>query len=384
METAMVFVRQFFRRLWPAVPCDVRDDLALLRLGRLRAQVPLLYITTILVVMASMSAADPRASFAIKYGMPMTIVMLSAARLGWWLTQHRDIVVPEQARAMTLRTTAIAAFICALSSSWTVMSWLDSVPGQRTYYPMFMAIGALAGAFCLSSVRFATLALLVVGVLPVIAALVIAGNHMDMIAGGVVLLASLFLMQMIQQQHSQIVDLLRLQRGMRTLAETDALTGLPNRRALYDLLIVALGQPARTGVALLDLDGFKPVNDAHGHATGDRLLCEVAHRLDAVCGTSARAFRQGGDEFAIMMENADPASMAALASALLVSLAVPFAIDGHRLSIGASVGTALSRADDSGDSLIARADTRLYAAKAQRGSDLRRRIGDRMAHRAAS
>ena len=78
--------------------------------------------------------------------------------------------------------------------------------------------------------------MLAIGVLPVIGALALFGNRMDMIAGGVVLLAALFLMQMIQQQHSQIVDLLRLQRGMQTLAETDALTGLPNRRALYDRL----------------------------------------------------------------------------------------------------------------------------------------------------
>lgn len=371
----MSFFSRLFRQLWPAVPADVRDDLASLRIGRLRAQVPLLYVTTILVVMASMTAADARASFLIKYGMPMLIILVCAGRLGWWLTHRRKPASADEARTMILRTTAIASLICALASSWTVMSWLQSIPGQRTYYPMFMAIGALAAAFCLSSVRFATVALLVAGVGPVIGALMIFGNRMDSIAAGVVTLASLFLVQMIQQQHSQIVDLLRLQRGMRTLADTDALTGLPNRRALYDTLTKSLASPGRVGVGLLDLDGFKPVNDAHGHATGDHLLRDVAMRLQAACGNAAVAYRLGGDEFAIVANQASETSMSALSSALLASLATPFTIDGHRLGIGASIGTALSLADDSGDNLIARADARLYAAKAQRGPDLRRRIG---------
>lgn len=357
------------------MPPDVRDDLALLRLDRLRAQVPLLYITTILVVMAAMSATDPNASFAISYGLPLTIVTFCAARLGWWLTHRRLPATEEDARRMILRTTAIAAVVCLVASSWTVLGWLDSVPGQRTYYPMFMAIGALAAAFCLSSVRFATVALLTTGIGPVILALTIAGNRMDSIAAAVITLAGLFLAQMIQQQHGQIVDLLRLQRGMRALADTDALTGLPNRRALYERLSLALAGPARVGIGLLDLDGFKPVNDAHGHATGDKLLCEVALRLQAACGDAAVAYRQGGDEFAILATGVDEAAMKALSSALLASLATPFMIDRRRLSIGASIGTALSGEKDNGDSLIARADTRLYAAKAQRGPDLRRRIG---------
>ncbi len=368
-------IARLFRRLWPAVPPDVRDDLAMLRLGRLRAQVPLLYVTTILVVMASMTATDAHAGFAIKYGMPMTIILVCAARLGWWLTHGRNPASADAARAMILRTTVIASLICMLASSWTVMSWLESMPGQRTYYPMFMAIGALAAAFCLSSVRFATIALLFAGVGPVVVALVAAGNRMDSIAAGVVSLGSLFLVQMIQQQHGQIVDLLGLQRGMRMLADTDALTGLPNRRALYERLADALTGSVGIGIALLDLDGFKPVNDAHGHAAGDLLLCEVARRLQGACGDRAIAYRQGGDEFAILADDANEADVKALASALLTSLATPFAIHGHRLAIGASVGTALSRSDDSVDSLVARADARLYAAKALHGPDLRRRIG---------
>lgn len=357
------------RRLWPAVPADVRDDLAMLRLARLRAQVPTLYVTTMLVVLTSMSAADPAASYWIQYALPLVIVAMCAVRLVWWLRQRRVAENPDTARQIAVRTVIIASVICMTASLWTVASWLDSVPGQRTYYPLFMVVGALAAAFCLSSARVATAAVLATGVVPVLVAQVVAGNHMDRIAAAVILLASGFLFRMIQQQHGQLIDLLRLQKTMSTAASTDPLTGLPNRRALYEALEAALAAPQRSGLVLVDLDGFKPVNDAHGHATGDILLCDVGVRLQGACGSTATAFRLGGDEFAILSHHPHEADTQSLATALLGSLATPFAVEGHHIAIGASAGMAHSRRGDSVDSLIARADERLYAAKAMRYAD---------------
>jgi diguanylate cyclase len=354
------------RRFWPAVPADVRDDLAMLRLSRLRAQVPTLYVTTMLVVLTSMSAADPAASYWIQYGLPLVIVTMCAVRLTWWLRRRSERVDADTARRILLRTVIVASIICLTASFWTVASWLDSVPGQRTYYPLFMVIGALAAAFCLSSVRFATVAVLTTGVGPVLVAQVTAGNHMDRLAAAVILIATLFLLRMNQQQHDQQIDLLNLQKTMFEQASTDPLTGLPNRRALYEALEAALAAPERSGLVLVDLDGFKPVNDAHGHATGDILLCAVGARLQSACGNAATAFRLGGDEFAIISHRPHEADTQGLATALLGSLATPFVIEGHRIAIGASAGMAHSRRGDSVDSLIARADERLYAAKAMR------------------
>ena len=357
------------RRLWPAVPADVRDELAMLRLSRLRAQVPTLYVTTMLVVLTSMSAANAEASYWLQYGLPLIIVAMCGVRLVWWLRRRGEAVDADTARQIVVRTVVVASTICMTASLWTVASWLDSVPGQRTYYPLFMVIGALAAAFCLSSARFATVAVLTTGVVPVLVAQVVAGNHMDRLAAAVILLASGFLMRMIQQQHGQLIDLLRLQKTMAVAASTDPLTGLPNRRALYEALETALAAPQRSGLVLVDLDGFKPVNDAHGHATGDILLCAVGARLQGACGGSATAFRLGGDEFAILSHRSREADTQGLATALLGSLATPFAVEGHRIAIGASAGMAHSRRGDSVDSLIARADERLYAAKAMRYAD---------------
>jgi diguanylate cyclase (GGDEF)-like protein len=336
------------------------------RLDRLRAQVPTLYVTTMLVVMTSMSAADARAPGYIKYGLPMAIIVACAVRLIWWVRTRRAIIDPSEAQRIINRAAVIAALICATAAGWTVASWLESVPGQRTYYPLFMVTGALAAAFCLSSARVATVLVLATGVGPVLAAQVLAGNEMDRLAAGVILLATLFLLRMNQQQHDQQIDLLRLQRSMREQAATDALTGIGNRRALYERLQGELAQGRSVGLVLLDLDGFKPVNDAHGHAAGDRLLIAVAERLRAIAPDIATAYRLGGDEFAVVANRSGDYETQLLATSILGGIATPFDIDGLHLAIGACTGAANSRAEDSIDSLLARADERLYVAKALR------------------
>jgi diguanylate cyclase len=321
-----------------------------------------------LVVMTSMFAADPRAPFAIRYGLPLTIIALCATRLVWWLRKRQETVDADRARQIVKRTAVIAAFICLLANWWTVISWLDSVPGQRTYYPLFMVIGALAAAFCVSCTRVATVLVLLTGVGPVLAAQAIVGNHMDRLAAAVIVLATLFLLRMNQQQHDQQIDLLRLQKRMYEQASTDALTGIGNRRALYERLEGDLVARSRVGLVLLDLDGFKPVNDRHGHATGDRLLVAVAGRLREAASDRATVYRLGGDEFAIVANESGEYETQLLATSLLGSIATPFDIDGLRLAIGACTGAAHSRRDESIDSLIARADERLYAAKALRSN----------------
>ncbi len=356
------------RRFWPVVPADVRDDLAMLRLERLRAQVPTLYVTTMLVVLTSMSGADRNAPFHLQYALPMTIIAMCAARLTWWLRRRKEQVDADRARQIVKRTGIIASIICLTAADWTVSSWIDSVPGQRTYYPLFMVVGALAAAFCLSSTRVATVLVLASGVGPVLVAQLVIGNEMDRLAAAVILLATVFLLRMNQQQHNQQIDLLRLQRRMYQQASTDSLTGIGNRRALYERLEGELVQRSRVGLVLLDLDGFKPVNDAHGHATGDRLLVAVAARLSDAAAERATAYRLGGDEFAIVANGSGDYETQLLATSLLGGIAAAFDIDGLRLTIGACTGAAHSRTDESIDSLIARADERLYAAKALRGN----------------
>jgi diguanylate cyclase (GGDEF)-like protein len=193
---------------------------------------------------------------------------------------------------------------------------------------------------------------------------------MDLAAGTSLVVASAFLLRMIFQQHDQLVDLLLLQRQMRELADTDPLTGLPNRRVLAERLdqeIARAGPDASFALALLDLDGFKPVNDQYGHGCGDLLLCEVADRLRKACGANALPARLGGDEFAILVPAGSTISLAVVADHMLAALVPPYQIEGHVIRVGASIGVATWPGDGATSrDLFETADVALYAVKARR------------------
>ncbi len=168
------------------------------------------------------------------------------------------------------------------------------------------------------------------------------------------------------------------------LAHHDYLTGLPNRALLIERLRQALALARRyrrcLGLLYLDLDGFKPVNDRHGHQVGDLLLKEVARRLEWSVRSSDTVCRQGGDEFVILVpELPDCSHLEVLARTLAAEIARPYAFAGFSLSITVSIGMALY--PDHGETveeLMDRADAAMYRTKevSHRGSS---RASDRAA-----
>jgi diguanylate cyclase (GGDEF)-like protein/PAS domain S-box-containing protein len=148
----------------------------------------------------------------------------------------------------------------------------------------------------------------------------------------------------------------------------DQLTGLANRRLFEERLRAALSRDARsggtTGVLFLDLDGFKQVNDRHGHSVGDAVLQTVAARLSGAVRPSDTVARLGGDEFVVLVGDATEAGMAALTERLSRAVRAPLELQGLTLDVGVSVGQALAtdgNADPSG--LVSRADAQMYTAK---------------------
>ncbi|MCY1143545.1 EAL domain-containing protein [Actinoplanes sp. Pm04-4] len=143
---------------------------------------------------------------------------------------------------------------------------------------------------------------------------------------------------------------------LETLAMRDDLTGLANRRR-FELRLRAASS---SQVCLLDLNGFKQVNDRHGHAVGDHLLIAVAARLDAELDGEGLLARMGGDEFALLLTDATAAEGDAVVDRLARVLREPFAVDGHELLVGAAIGIA-----DGADpvEVLRRADVAMYAAK---------------------
>jgi diguanylate cyclase (GGDEF)-like protein/PAS domain S-box-containing protein len=157
---------------------------------------------------------------------------------------------------------------------------------------------------------------------------------------------------------------------LRRLAHFDQLTGLPNRVSLQGdiekILKVCAGDPARPmTVAMLDLEGFKDVNDTLGQPVGDRLLQGVARRLTSV-SDKTRVYRLGGDEFALLLDYCgDPSVATDVVETILECLTAQFDIDGHQLFVAATAGLAIAPAHGStDDDLLANADLALHDAKA--------------------
>ncbi|GAB1641952.1 diguanylate cyclase domain-containing protein [Krasilnikovia sp. MM14-A1259] len=170
------------------------------------------------------------------------------------------------------------------------------------------------------------------------------------------------------------------QERLRHAAHHDPLTLLPNRTAFHTGAVEALaaaGPDVHTGVLLLDLDGFKPINDGFGHAAGDAVLVAVGQRLRGGLRGHDTSARLGGDEFAVVLPGLDdPAEAEAIAARLLARIVAPVPIAGAQVQVGVSIGITTARGPGHDvDRLLREADHALYAAKAA-GKGVARRYGE--------
>lgn len=176
----------------------------------------------------------------------------------------------------------------------------------------------------------------------------------------------------------RIVDLMQLaiesrrhRERLERRANTDELTGLVNRTGLSRHVDRLRSDRTGTslGVAYLDIDDFKPVNDAHGHQVGDHVLQVVARRLGATVRAGDVAARVGGDEFAVLCPGIGDADLARLADRLVAAFRAPIDVDGLVVDISVSVGVALAGPEEQGrrepEALLAGADSALLRAKAR-------------------
>ncbi len=168
---------------------------------------------------------------------------------------------------------------------------------------------------------------------------------------------------------ADITDLKEHQQQLERLAHYDALTGIPNRVLLADRLQQAIAQSRRhqrsLAIVYLDIDGFKEVNDAHGHEVGDQLLVAIAQRLRDTLREGDTLARLGGDEFVAVLTDLETRSECdAVLSRLLQATASPVKIRQHTLQLSASLGVTLYPQDNSdADTLLRHADQAMYQAK---------------------
>ena len=149
-------------------------------------------------------------------------------------------------------------------------------------------------------------------------------------------------------------------------ASHDLLTGLANRAVLQQHLEEAAAGGRTEGILFLDLDGFKAINDTHGHAVGDQVLVEVARRLRSAVRGQDLVSRFAGDEFCVALRDADPATVERIGARIARTLPAPIPLEAVVVQVGASIGAAILRPGEDPTRLLQRADAAMYTVKEHR------------------
>lgn len=373
----------------PPVPAEIADALRLAQIDSLKTQVPVLLavagLNTALLIAVCAHSGLPLS----QYGW-LTLLILYVVLRGQYLRrQFARAASPARQHRMVRTVSRAAILMLAVLGVTAGATFATGLFDRSLLVPMSLGFGAISIAHCLYRVRRVALGAIGLGIGPSGGMLILVGNFEAQMLGLSMISVGLLMMRFVAAQYDQLIDNLVLQHQIRVSANSDPLTGLANRRAIGEFLA---GRPglAGVGLALIDLDDFKLINDQHGHDVGDALLVEVAARLTAALPAGGLAGRLGGDEFiAVLPGLADDMAMGAVATRLLAALARPVQIGALTLPVGASIGHALGGPGERDPAaLTKRADEALYAAKAlgkgqgQGGGQGRARPHSRRANRA--
>jgi diguanylate cyclase len=352
-----------------ALPPEMRNELVKLQYDQLQAQMPTLYPAVIVAVIIGALALPSSLSPIFRFVVPAMFVGTCVYWMGAW--RHRKGRTIDAERAghelhHTARMTMGFGFAIGL---WSMTILLDTDGAGRSFVPVLIMTAATIAAHCMASIPRTAIIMIALTTLPTIILLLVSGNEGAMTMGVAVFITSLIHCRLMIQSYRQMVASLRISHQMYGQANSDDLTGLPNRRAftaMFESEVAREGTAASFGIAMIDLDGFKQVNDEWGHAMGDAMLSAVAERFEHYRRRSDTVFRFGGDEFAVIFRDVtDDTEIDARATALLGGLAAIDEQGNVALRIGASLGYALYRRDGSNlTDLLAAADAALYRAKA--------------------
>ncbi|MFK0333858.1 putative bifunctional diguanylate cyclase/phosphodiesterase [Rhizobium sp. NPDC090275] len=313
-------------------------------------------------------------------GVPSVLTFGCLLRMFFWLRTRNVDPSPELAHAALKRTNRLAGGIAVAFTLWSFALVPYGDAYTRSHVAFYMAITVISCIFCLMYVRSAAFIVTLIVNGAFIAFFVSTAQPTFIAIAINVLLVCAGMMSILLTNYrnfeSMVVSKQRsdaLSHENFRLANLDSLTGLANRRAFFADLEVELEKARASGqrlaLGVMDLDGFKPVNDLYGHSVGDRLLVEVANRLSGILKAST-PFRLGGDEFAIIAPLPPENDQLVInANAISARLKEPYHMPEGTVHISASMGIAvfpdlaLSR-----EQLFDRADYALYhAKKRQRG-----------------
>ena len=350
------------------------------------------YVHGIVIVAAlALFGATPTGSLLTGFLLPTGLIAVSVFRLSSWFKARAGVELEALDRVR--RKVAVASVLgptltFAFALATAISAWQDGLV-EFALALLVVWVVAIVCAMCLNRIEREANLIVIAATAVLIIAFVARGSDLTLGLAPLVAIAACFIIRMLDEHFRLFAEIVRsrfviaeMQRAAEkareaamTIALTDDLTGLPNRRCFQSLLadgiIVAkeTGEPFALG--LIDLDGFKPINDAHGHPAGDDILRQVANRLAKAMDGRGSAARIGGDEFAILCNGVGARDEpVALGQEIKAIFATPFDVSplGARLTCACGFALFPSTATEP-DELVRLADAALYRAKASGSAD---------------
>ena len=347
----------------PDLPQDVRTDYMVAAATQVQKQARWLFVALLMTTPLAVLITPEDAGWFVRFALPAAMALYCLSGLFSLFKDNQFETKPWRAERFIVESwvsSLIGALIC---TTWAIASWLGAEGAERLHFPVILVMGALATAYCVASIRAAAAMHLLIDIVPIAMLLFFTGSMLDMAAAVSLALAGVFQWRMINVHHQQVVELLLLKRKSQTLALTDPLTGLLNRRALLDFAEALGSDGGQSRLLLIDIDRFKSVNDSHGHDVGDGVLQEVARLIDAHGGNNVSSARLGGEEFALLgTPEALPADKAARLLDEIRNAPMPH---GGQITVSIGIAEGTLEDDRAWRTLYKLADDALYEAKRQ-------------------
>lgn len=340
-------------------------------------QLPTMYFLLITSTWAVAFTHMGMAPHWLTIAVPVLFTLGACTRVLFWLKSKDHVPTPEAALATLKRTNRLSVIIALSFTSWALALYTYGDAYTQSHVAFYMAITVIACIFSLMYLRSAALIVTVIVNGSFVAFFVATGLPTFIAIAINVVLVCVGMLAIVTINYRNFERMVEAQRRTEALsnenlrlANIDSLTDLPNRRAFFAHLQQAYARAkadnSRLAVGIIDLDGFKPVNDLYGHSVGDKLLMQVSMRLSHQSHVDNFFIaRLGGDEFAIVVSDApQDDELAVLGSNLCAVLCKPFVLPEASVQISGSVGMAVYP-DMAGttEELFDRADYALYHSK---------------------
>ena len=365
-----------------AMPVD-DAELARSQLAAFSRQIPMLYGILIVNAVGLAITHERTAPLLLTVAVPLCLSIVCCLRGIYWL--RLDVTRLNCLQAVTkLRTTMrFVSIFGALFTAWSLSLYGYGDAYAKCHVAFYMAITLISCILCLMHLRGAALLLTAIVVTPFTIFFVSTGNLVLVAIAVNLILVTCGLIAIMLRNYNDFAGLIRSrgtlldrQQEMQVLSDEnhrlaylDALTELPNRRSFFarldDTILGAEREPMRFAVALLDLDGFKSVNDVHGHAAGDELLIQIGQRLQRLATPQVFLARLGGDEFGLILTDfGSNDDVTSFGQDVLRLLRGPCLVKGAVVAIAGSIGVAIyPSAGRTAEHLFERADYALYFVK---------------------